>query len=143
MVERTLSIIKPDAVARRLIGDVLRRFEAAGLRIVAAKLLRLSLQQAQAFYAVHRERPFFPSLTDYMSSGPILVSVLEGEGAIKKNREIMGATDPAKAAAGTIRREWGRDMEKNAVHGSDGPETAAWEIAFFFKTEEIFTYNRH
>jgi nucleoside-diphosphate kinase len=143
MVERTLSIIKPDAVARRLIGDVLRRFEVAGLRIVAAKLLRLSLQQAQAFYAVHRERPFFPSLTDYMSSGPILVSVLEGEGAIKKNREIMGATDPAKAAAGTIRREWGRDVEKNAVHGSDGPETAAWEIAFFFKPEEIFTYNRH
>ncbi len=138
MVERTLSIIKPDAVARRLIGEILRRFEAAGLRIVAAKFLHLSLEQAQAFYAVHRERPFYASLTQYMSSGPILVSVLEGEGAIMKNREIMGATDPAKAAPGTIRQAWGTDVEKNAVHGSDGPETAAWEIAFFFKPNEIF-----
>ena len=138
MVERTLSIIKPDAVARRLIGEILRRFEAAGLRIVAAKFLHLSLEQAQAFYAVHRERPFYASLTQYMSSGPILVSVLEGEGAIMKNREIMGATDPAKAAPGTIRQAWGTDVEKNAVHGSDGPETAAWEIAFFFKRNEIF-----
>ena len=117
MVERTLSIIKPDAVARGLIGEILRRFETAGLKIVAAKLLQLSPEQAQAFYAVHRERPFYSSLTEYMSSGPILVSVLEGEGAIIKNREIMGATDPAKAVAGTIRREWGRDVEKNAVHG--------------------------
>jgi len=138
MVERTLSIIKPDAVARRLIGEILRRFEAAGLRIVAAKFLHLSLEQAQAFYAVHRERPFYASLTQYMSSGPILVSVLEGEGAIMKNREIMGATDPVKAAPGTIRQAWGTDVEKNAVHGSDGPETAAWEIAFFFKPNEIF-----
>lgn len=137
MIERTLSIIKPDAVAKRLIGEILRRFEAAGLRIVAAKLVRLSKEQAQAFYAVHKERPFFPGLTDYMSSGSIFVSVLEGEGAIMKNREIMGATDPAKAAPGTIRREWGSDVEKNAVHGSDGSKTAAWEIAFFFKPDEI------
>jgi nucleoside-diphosphate kinase len=137
MVERTLSIIKPDAVARGLIGEILRRFEIAGLKIVAAKVLQLSPEQAQAFYAVHRERPFYSSLTEYMSSGPILVSVLEGEGAIIKNREIMGATDPAKAAAETIRREWGRDVEKNAVHGSDGPETAPSEIAFFFKPNEI------
>ena len=138
MVERTLSIIKPDAVARGLIGEILGRFEAAGLRIIAAKLLQLNLEHAQAFYAVHKERPFYSSLAEYMSSGPILVSVLEGEGAIMKNREIMGATDPAKAAPGTIRRQWGRDVEKNAVHGSDGPDTATWEIAFFFEPEEIF-----
>lgn len=136
-VERTLSIIKPDAVARELIGEILKRLEAAGLKIVAAKLLHLSAQQARAFYAVHKERPFFASLTEYMSSGPILVSVLEGEAAISKNREIMGATDPAKAAPGTIRRDWGRDVEKNAVHGSDAPQTAQWEIAFFFKSDEI------
>ena len=135
--ERTLSIIKPDAVARGLIGEILRRFEAAGLRIVGVKLLHLSLEQARAFYAVHKERPFYPGLTEYMSAGPILVSILEGEGAIIKNREIMGATDPAKAAPGTIRREWGRDVEKNAVHGSDGPQTAAWEIGFFFKPSEL------
>ncbi|MGH7771990.1 MAG: nucleoside-diphosphate kinase [Candidatus Binatia bacterium] len=140
MIEQTLSIVKPDAVARGLIGEILRRFETAGLKIVAAKLLQLSPEQAQAFYAVHRERPFYSSLTEYMSSGPIFVSVLEGEGAIVKNREIMGATDPAKAAAGTVRREWGRDVEKNALHGSDGPETAAWEIAFFFKPNEICKY---
>lgn len=137
MVERTLSIIKPDAAARNLIGEILRCFEVAGLKIVAAQLVRLSLEQARAFYAVHKDRPFYGSLTEYMSSGPILVCVLEGEGAIQKNREIMGATDPAKAAPGTIRRRWGTDVEKNAVHGSDAPETAAWEIAFFFKPEEI------
>ena len=137
MVERTLSIIKPDAVARGLIGDILRRFEVAGLKIIAVKLVHLSVEQARSFYAVHKERPFYASLTEYMSSGPILVSVLEGEGAIMKNREIMGATDPAKAAAGTIRREWGKDVEKNAVHGSDGPQTAEWEIAFFFKPNEL------
>lgn len=137
MIERTLSIIKPDAVARGLIGEILKRFERAGLKIVAAKLLHLSADQARAFYAVHKERPFFASLTQYMSSGPILVSVLEGEGAISKNREIMGATDPAKAAPGTIRRDWGKDVEKNAVHGSDAPQTAEWEIAFFFKPDEI------
>ena len=107
------------------------------MRIAGVKLLHLSLEQARAFYAVHKERPFYPGLTEYMSAGPILVSILEGEGAIMKNREIMGATDPAKAAPGTIRREWGRDVEKNAVHGSDGPETAAWEIAFFFKPSDL------
>ena len=142
MIERTLSIIKPDAVARGLIGEILRRLESGGLKIVAAKLARLSREQARAFYAVHKERPFFASLTEYMSSGPILVSVLEGEGAIMKNREIMGATDPAKAAPGTIRREWGKDVEKNAVHGSDGRETAASEIAFFFKPQEIHSYRK-
>ena len=137
MVERTLSIVKPDAVARGLIGEILKRCEAAGLKIVAAKLLHLSAEQAGAFYAVHKERPFFASLTEYMCSGPILVSVLEGEAAISKNREIMGATDPAKAAPGTIRRDWGKDVEKNAVHGSDAPQTAQWEIVFFFKPDEI------
>ncbi|TMA10590.1 MAG: nucleoside-diphosphate kinase [Deltaproteobacteria bacterium] len=137
MAERTLSIIKPDAVARGLIGEILRKFEAAGLKIVAAKLVHLTPERARAFYAVHEQRPFFASLTEYMSSGPILVSVLERKGAIMKNREIMGATDPAKASPGTIRREWGKDVEKNAVHGSDGAETAASEIAFFFKPNEI------
>ncbi len=139
-VERTLSIVKPDAVSRGLIGEILRRFEAAGLKIAAGKLLRLKPERAQAFYAVHKERPFYQSLCAYMSSGPIFVSVLEGEGAIMKNREIMGATDPAQAAPGTIRRDWGRDVEKNAVHGSDGPETAASEIAFFFRPDEIQRY---
>ncbi len=137
-VERTLSIIKPDATGRNLVGEILRRFEAAGLKIAAGKLLRLTPQRAQAFYAVHKERPFFASLCDYMSSGPIFVSVLQGENAIQKNREIMGATDPAKAAQGTILKDCGKDVEKNAVHGSDGPETAAAEIAFFFKPDEIF-----
>ena len=137
-VERTLSIIKPDAVARGLIGEILKRFESAGLKIVAGKLVRLTPERAQSFYAVHRERPFFASLCAYMSSGPIFVSVLEGRGAIMRNREIMGATDPAKAALGTIRRDCGKDVEKNAVHGSDGPETAAAEIAFFFRPDEIF-----
>ncbi len=137
MIERTLSIIKPDAIGANLIGEILKKFESENLKIIAAKLSHLSSEQAQAFYAVHKERPFYSSLTEYMSSGPILISVLEGEGAIMKNREIMGATDPAKAAPGTIRREWGKDVEKNSVHGSDGPDTAAWEISFFFKPEEI------
>ena len=137
MIERTLSIIKPEAVERGLIGEILRRFEAHKLNIVAARLVELSREQAEGFYAVHRERPFYGSLTQYMASGPVLVSVLEGEDAIKKNREIMGATDPAKAAPGTIRRDWGTDLERNAVHGSDGQETAAWEIAFFFKPDDI------
>lgn len=137
-VERTLSIIKPDATGRNLIGEILRRFEAAGLKVTAGKLLRLTPERAQAFYAVHKERPFFASLCSYMSSGPIFVSVLEGENAIVKNREIMGATDPAKAAPGTIRKDCGKDVEQNAVHGSDGPETAASEIAFFFKPDEVF-----
>jgi len=135
-VERTLSIIKPDAVGRNLIGEILRRFEAAGLRVAAGKLVRLSPARAQAFYAVHKERPFFASLCAYMSSGPIFVSILEGENAIARNREIMGATDPAKAAPGTIRKDSGKDVEQNAVHGSDGAETAATEIAFFFRPDE-------
>ena len=139
MVERTLSIIKPDATARNLIGEILRRFEDTGLKIVAARLLRLSLEEARAFYAVHKDRPFYRSLTEYMSSGPILVSVLEGEQAIQKNRDLMGATDPAKAAPGTIRNRWGSDVEKNAVHGSDGPETAHSEIAYFFPLSEVFS----
>ena len=142
MSEVTLSIIKPDAVQRNLIGEILRRFESAGLKVVAGKLLRLSPDQAQAFYAVHKERPFFASLCAYMSSGPIFVSVLEGENAIAKNREIMGATDPAKAASGTIRKDCGTDVEANAVHGSDGPKTAATEIAFFFKPEDVFRFSK-
>jgi len=140
-MERTLSIIKPEAVARGLIGDILSRFEHAGLKVVAARLTRLDKQRAESFYEVHRERPFFNSLTDYMSTGPIFVSVLEGEGAIAKNREIMGATDPANADAGTIRKDWGTNVEANAVHGSDAPETAAAEIAFFFAADEIQSPN--
>ena len=136
-IERTLSIIKPEAVARGLIGEILQKFEKAGLKIIAAKLFWLNKEKAEGFYAVHKERPFFASLTRYMSSGPVLVSVLEGEGAISKNREIMGATDPAKAAEGTIRRQWGMDVERNSVHGSDAPETASQEISFFFKPDEI------
>jgi nucleoside-diphosphate kinase len=132
MIERTLSIVKPDAMRRRVVGDILRRFEAAGLRIVAAKLVHISQASAARFYAVHKERPFYTSLTEFMSSGPIFVSVLEGENAITKNREIMGATDPVKAASGTIRRDFGTNVEQNAVHGSDAPDTARWEIAFFF-----------
>ena len=136
-MERTLSIVKPEAVEGGHIGDILSRFEGAGLKVVAAKLTRLDKQRAESFYAVHRERPFFNSLTDYMSTGPIFVSVLEGDGAIARNREIMGATDPAKAAPGTIRKDWGTNVEANAVHGSDAPETAAEEIAFFFGADEI------
>jgi nucleoside-diphosphate kinase len=137
MNERTLSIVKPDAVKKNAIGDILRRFESAGLRVVAAKLISLSKTEAQGFYAVHKERPFFDSLTTFMSSGPILVSMLEGEDAISTNRRLMGATDPAKADPGTIRRDWGTDVEKNAVHGSDGPDTARWEIAYFFSELEL------
>ncbi|HVN87886.1 MAG TPA: nucleoside-diphosphate kinase [Candidatus Binatia bacterium] len=132
MVERTLSIIKPDAVRKHGIGQILARLEKGGLRVVASRFMRLSQADAARFYAVHKERPFYTSLTQFMSSGPILVSVLEGENAIARNREIMGATDPAKAAAGTIRRDFGTDVEQNAVHGSDGPDTARWEISFFF-----------
>ena len=137
MNERTLSIVKPDAVKKSAIGDILRRFESAGLRIIAAKLISLSKTEAQGFYAVHKERPFFDSLTTFMSFGPILVSVLEGKDAISTNRRLMGATDPAKADPGTIRRDWGTDVEKNAVHGSDGPNTARWELAYFFSELEI------
>lgn len=132
MVERTLSIVKPDAVAKRKIGAILARIEDAGLRIVATKSLALSKADAGRFYAVHAERPFFQSLTDFMSEGPIVISVLEGEGAIAKWRQIMGATDPAKADAGSIRRDFGTNVERNATHGSDAPDTARWEISFFF-----------
>ncbi len=131
-VERTLSIVKPDAVRQNKIGEILARYEATGLRVAAAKFIHLSRAQAERFYAVHRERPFYASLTEFMSSGPILVSVLEGDDAIAKHRTIMGATDPAKAAANTVRRDFATNVEQNAVHGSDGPDTARWEIAFFF-----------
>jgi len=137
MTERTLSIVKPDAVHRRAIGDILRRFEAAGLRIVAAKMLRLSPDTAARFYIVHKDRPFYRSLIEFMSSGPVFVSVLEGENAIARNREIMGPTDSTKASKGTVRGDFGTDVEKNAVHGSDAPDTARWEISFFFGQHEI------
>ena len=136
-VERTLSIIKPDAVAADRIGAICSRFEEAGLRIVAARMMRATEARARAFYAVHRERPFYEELVAFMTSGPILVQVLEGEGAIARNREIMGATDPADAAPGTIRADFARSVQENAVHGSDGPETAKEEIAFFFAGSEI------
>jgi nucleoside-diphosphate kinase len=131
-VERTLSIVKPDGVARNLIGDVYRRFERAGLAIVAARMLRLTQSQAEGFYAVHRKRPFFGDLCAYMTSGPVMVQVLEGESAVARNREIMGATDPKKAAPGTIRADLATSIEENVVHGSDSVENAAREIAYFF-----------
>jgi len=136
-VERTLSIVKPDAVAKKASGEILRRFEAAGLEIVALKMTRLTEAQARGFYAVHKSRPFFDSLVKFMTSGPVVISVLEGEGAIAKNRELMGATDPAKAAAGTIRKDFASDIERNAVHGSDALETARIEIRYFFNASEI------
>ena len=136
-VERTLSIIKPDAVAANNIGEIYRRFETAGLTIIAARMLHLSQEQAEAFYAVHRERPFFADLVKFMMSGPVVVQVLEGENAIAKNREIMGATNPADAAAGTIRHDLAETVDANAVHGSDAPETAREEIAFFFGDDEL------
>ena len=135
--ERTLSIIKPDATERNLTGQINARFEAAGLRIVAQKRMRLTTAQAQAFYAVHKERPFYADLVAFMTSGPVVVQVLEGADAIAKNREVMGATDPAKAEAGTIRKDFAKDIEANSVHGSDSPETAAQEIAFFFAEVDI------
>ena len=141
-VERTLSIVKPDGVAKGVTGEVLRRFEQAGLKIVAMKMIRMSKAEAEGFYAVHRSRPFFDSLTTFMSSGPVVVSVLEGENAIAKNRELMGATDPAKAAPGTIRKDFADDVEHNIVHGSDGPDTAKTEIAYFFAETEIHSYER-
>ena len=136
-VERTLSIVKPDGVGGNVIGDVYRRFETAGLSIIAARMLRLSEQQAELFYAVHRERPFYRDLVRYMSSGPVIAQVLEGEGAIARNRDLMGATDPKKAAPGTIRADLAKSIEQNVVHGSDSPDTAAGEIAFFFSATEI------
>ncbi len=136
-VERTLSIIKPDAVAKNVIGKIYSRFEDNGLRIVAAKMLHLSRDQAENFYGVHRERPFFNDLVSFMISGPVIAQVLEGEGAIAKNRDIMGATDPRKAAPGTVRADFATTVDENAVHGSDSPETAAVEIAFFFGNDGI------
>jgi nucleoside-diphosphate kinase len=136
-VERTLSIVKPDAVAKNLIGEIYSRFERAGLRIVAARMMHLTREQAEGFYAVHRERPFFNDLVTFMTSGPIMVQVLEGENAIVKNREIMGATNPKEAAAGTIRHDLAESIDANAAHGSDAPETAKTEIAYFFSDDEI------
>lgn len=136
-LERTLSIIKPDAVAKNVIGEILSRFERAGLKIIAARMKQLSQAEAEGFYAVHRERPFFQDLVRFMISGPVMILVLEGEGAIAKNRELMGATDPKKAAPGTIRADFAQSIEANAVHGSDAPETAAVEIAYFFAASEL------
>jgi len=136
-LERTLSIVKPDGVARNLIGEVYRRFEQAGLRIVAARMLQLSTSQAEAFYAVHRERPFYRDLVRYMSSGPVVAQVLEGENAIARNRDIMGATDPKQAAPGTIRADLAQSIEANVVHGSDAADTAVREIGFFFSGTEL------
>jgi len=136
-VERTLSIIKPDAVAKNIVGQIYARFEGAGLSIVAARMMHLSKAQAEGFYAVHRERPFFRDLVKFMTSGPIMVQVLEGDGAIQRNRELMGATDPKQAAAGTIRADFADSIDANAVHGSDGPATAATEIAYFFAAVDV------
>ena len=136
-VERTLSIVKPDGVAKNLIGEVYRRFEKAGLKIVAAKMLKLRQDQAEGFYAVHKARPFYADLVRYMTSGPVMVQVLEGESAIKGNRDIMGATNPKQAAPGTIRADFAASIEENVVHGSDGPETAKAEIGFFFSEAEL------
>lgn len=138
-IERTLSIIKPDAVAKGLIGKIYERFECAGLKIVAAQMMMLSAQEAARFYFVHKDRPFYAGLVNFMTSGPVMVQVLEGESAIARNRELMGATDPAKAVAGTIRADFAESMSINAVHGSDAPETAATEIAFFFPSVNIFS----
>lgn len=136
-VECTLSIIKPDAVAKNVIGEIYSRFEKAGLKIVAAKMLHLTLQQAQDFYAVHKERPFYNDLVEFMTSGPVMVQVLEGANAIAKNREVMGATNPKEAAAGTIRADFASTVDENAVHGSDAPETAKTEIAFYFGDDGV------
>ena len=138
-VERTLSIIKPDAVKKNAIGRILARFEAAGLKIIAARMMLLSRTQAEGFYAVHRERPFFRDLVKFMTSGPVLVQVLEGDNAIAKNRELMGATDPKKAAKGTIRADFAASIDANAVHGSDAPDSARTEIAYFFPACEVFS----
>jgi nucleoside-diphosphate kinase len=137
-VERTLSIVKPDAVAKNVIGEIYSRFEKAGLTIVAARMTWLSRRDAEGFYAVHRERPFFRDLVHFMTTGPVMIQVLEGENAIARNRELMGATDPAKAASGTIRADFAQSIDANAVHGSDAPETAASEIAYFFPSHAIY-----
>jgi len=136
-VEKTLSIIKPDAVAKNVIGEIYARFEKAGLRVIAARMMQLSEKQAQGFYAVHRERPFFKDLVSFMISGPVMIQVLQGEGAIAKNRDLMGATDPKKAAKGTIRADFADSIDANAVHGSDGADTARQEIAYFFPELDV------
>lgn len=141
-VERTISIIKPDAVAKNVIGEIYSRFEKAGLNIIAAKMVHLSREQAEGFYAVHKERPFFKDLVNFMISGPVMIQVLEGDNAIAKNRDLMGATNPAQAAAGTIRADFAVSIDENAVHGSDSPETAAQEIAYFFKANELCARTR-
>ena len=138
-VERTLSIIKPDAVAKNVIGEIYARFEKAGLRIVAARMTHLSRKEAEGFYAVHKARPFFKDLVEFMISGPVMIQVLEGDNAIQKNRDLMGATDPKKAAKGTIRADFAQSIDANAVHGSDAPETAATEIAYFFPQSQIYS----
>ena len=138
-IERTLSIVKPDAVAKNVIGEIYSRFEKAGLKIIAAKMKHLSRAEAERFYAVHRERPFFNDLVAFMTSGPVMIQVLEGENAIARNRELMGATNPQEAAPGTIRADFAKSIDANAVHGSDAPETAAVEIACFFSEVEIFS----
>jgi nucleoside-diphosphate kinase len=140
-IQRTLSLIKPDGLEKGILGKLIARFEERGLKPVAMRLLRLTPQEAEGFYAVHSQRPFFTSLVEFMTSGPILAMVLEGEEAVAKNREIMGATDPAKAAAGTIRKDFATDVEKNTVHGSDSPENAAVEIGYFFNSLELQSYD--
>jgi nucleoside-diphosphate kinase len=142
-VEQTLSIIKPDGVQKNLIGEIYGRFEKAGLQIVAARMMHLTKEQAEGFYAVHKERPFYQDLVAYMTSGPVIVQVLEGDGAIDKNREIMGATNPDDAAPGTIRKDFAASIEENVVHGSDGPDTAAQEIEFFFGGGGVCPRTRH
>ena len=138
--ERTLSIVKPDGVRKNVIGDVYNRFEKAGLRIVAARMTQLTQAQAEAFYGIHRERPFFKDLCAYMTSGPVMVQVLEGANAVARNRDIMGATDPKKAAEGTIRKDFATDIEKNTVHGSDSPENAKIEVSYFFPEVQVHAY---
>lgn len=139
-MERTLSIVKPDGVKRRLIGEVIKRFEESGLKVIGLKMVNLNKKEAEGFYAVHRGKPFFESLIEFMSSGPCVVMILEGEDAIQKTRQLMGATDPKKAKEGTIRHKFATNIEKNVVHGSDGPETAIFEINYFFNAMEIFEY---
>ena len=138
-VERTFSIIKPDAVAKNVIGEIYARFERSGLKIIAAKMIHLSRSEAEGFYAVHRGRPFFKDLVEFMISGPVMLQVLEGENAIAKNRDLMGATDPKKAASGTIRADFAQSIDANAVHGSDAPETAQVEIAYFFPSSQVYS----
>jgi nucleoside-diphosphate kinase len=137
-MERTLSIIKPDGIKKGLIGEIIRRFEVNRLKVVALKMIKMTKEQAESFYQVHKDKRFFESLTSFMSSGPVVVMVIEGKEAVKRNRELMGATDPREAGKGTIRKDFASDVEKNIVHGSDSPETAQWEIDYFFPAEEIF-----